>query len=107
MQSVDRPHGFKAWVEVSRFYDARDNAHLSAFEKLRNIKPATNQRPCSNWPRPGIKKLARAAITFPLDPLPIFDLQKYLTVIKMQFPCQIYLLPSIFSLIQVIVCLVV
>jgi hypothetical protein len=26
--------------------------------------------PCSNWPSPGTKKLAKAEITFPADPCP-------------------------------------
>jgi hypothetical protein len=31
--------------------------------------PATIHRPCKSWPRPGMKKLASAAITFPQLPL--------------------------------------
>jgi hypothetical protein len=32
---------------------------------------ARKGRPWINWPRPGIKKLASAAITFPVDPCPL------------------------------------
>lgn len=39
--SAQRPKGFQAWVELSRFYDARDNNDaLAAFEKLKSIKTA-------------------------------------------------------------------
>ena len=36
-----------------------------------NMNPARIHRPCNNCPRPGMKKLHKAAITFPAEPRPI------------------------------------
>ena len=36
-----------------------------------NMNPARIHRPCNNCPRPGMKKLHKAAITFPDEPRPI------------------------------------
>jgi hypothetical protein len=35
---------------------------------IKKWNSAARTRPCSNWPSPGIKKLASAAITLPLEP---------------------------------------
>jgi hypothetical protein len=37
-----------------------------------NQNSAHSQRPCTNWPKPGIKKLHTAAMTLPVDPWPTF-----------------------------------
>ena len=38
---------------------------------ITNMNPASNHRPWSSWPRPGMKKLHKAAITLPAEPRPI------------------------------------
>jgi len=38
---------------------------------MTNMNPASIQRPCNNCPRPGMKKLHKAAITLPAEPRPI------------------------------------
>ena len=38
---------------------------------MTNMNPARIHRPCNNCPRPGMKKLHKAAITFPDEPRPI------------------------------------
>ena len=35
---------------------------------VRKKKAAQMSRPCTSWPRPGMKKLARAAMTLPESP---------------------------------------